>query len=87
MNKNSIKLQIHCTSLAEFRAVCKKLSGQKLLGPGGQELDTYGMTEYHFGLGIRYINVYNGNTVRVKYAHDSKGIAKDLIMSASDFIK
>jgi len=51
-------------------------------GQEGANLDTYGLSEYHFNLG-KVINLYDNKTV--KYAGTTKNLK--LVIKDSDFLK
>ena len=68
--KPSLEKSIVCSNLDNFRLVLKKLTSLNYVDTQGSILDTIGLSEYHFNLGLKVINLYDNKTV--KYAADSK---------------
>lgn len=78
---NKLEKSILCTNLENFRLVLKKLSSLNYVdgrnGQIGENIDTIGLSEYHFNLGIRVINLYDNKTIKYSIGYKVKNAIKD----------
>ena len=81
--KQSIEKSIICSNLDNFRLVLKKLTKLNYVDSQGLTLDTIGMSQYYFDLGLRVINLYDNKTV--KYAADAKKLKNTI--KDTEFLK
>jgi len=79
----NLEKSIVCNSLKNFRLVLKKLESLGYVADNGADLDTFGMSEYHFNIGIRIINLYDSKTT--KYAVRNKNLKN--VIEDVDFLK
>lgn len=81
-----LQMSISCNTVEDFQKVLFKLDKMGYVdgrpGQEGANIATYGMSHYHFGLGLRVINLYDNKSV--KYASDSKRIKN--VISSTDFL-